>query len=182
MARQQTTTYLTMSTVKPGGTAAHCELQTLKLPHHFLFSYAFCASKRMLFFSLFPAHFCAGFAINLDFLCFPQQVNQSRRFLRLLVISSKSALKWWAKGAFGTRFLSDSMSKAAILGMVIPHFTRFHTSPDHCVEILPPESQHNGWHCSFSARQLYILSTAARLETNLAGDLLAEAMREAKVL
>lgn len=102
---QQTTTYLTMSTVKPGGTAAHCELQTLKLPHHFLFSYAFCASKRMLFFSLFPAHFCAGFAINLDFLCFPQQVNQSRRFLRLLVISSKSALKWWAKGAFGTRFL-----------------------------------------------------------------------------
>ena len=74
------------------------------------------------------------------------------------------------------------MSKAAILGMVIPHFTRFHTSPDHCVEILPPESQHNGWHCSFSARQLYILSTAARLETNLAGDLLAEAMGEAKVL
>ena len=133
-----------MSTVKTGRTAAHCELQTLKLPHHFLFSYAFCASKHMLFFSLFPAHFCAGFAINLDFLCFPQQVNQSRRFLRLLVISSKSALKWWAKGAFGTRFLSDSMSKAAILlnwGMVIPHFTRFHTSPDHSVEILPPESQ-----------------------------------------
>ena len=74
------------------------------------------------------------------------------------MISSKSALKWWVKGAFGTRFLSDSMSKAAIIlnwGMVIPHFTRFHTSPDHCVEILPPESQHNGWHCSFSARQLY---------------------------